>query len=455
MRCCLALVCSLSLWGCGLGMVSLGVCQEPSGSPEAIERVDFDTYFTDKALRFELLQFGSQAESKTVLHRIVEEPNWPGNRKQPLFPFPYGRCSLQVYDQASGQLIYSFGFDTLYNEYATTKPAADGKWRSFPFSVRIPKPKSRFRVELAIRRSDHTWDKVWEKSLRPSNQEVRQESNDFGDTVLEMMITGDPAERVDLVFLAEGYSKSEQDKFRADADRMTRFMFEHEPYRSNRQRFNIRGVFRPSPESGVDEPDKRSYRNTALNASFKTLGVDRYLLTEDGHAIHQYAAQVPYDTVVILVNSSRYGGGAICLDFCICTVDESHSPEVFLHEFGHSFAYLADEYIGTSPYNEIYPEGLEPVEPNITRTLDRKLIKWSSMLTEEVPLPTTLSLAPRGTDPNELVGAFEGGGYVKKGMFRPQINCAMGSFSKQFQYCVVCRHAIERMIDYYAPLPSE
>ncbi|MFN9606655.1 MAG: peptidase M64 N-terminal domain-containing protein, partial [Planctomycetota bacterium] len=163
MRCCLALVCSLSLWGCGLGMVSLGVCQEPSGSPEAIERVDFDTYFTDKALRFELLQFGSQAESKTVLHRIVEEPNWPGNRKQPLFPFPYGRCSLQVYDQASGQLIYSFGFDTLYNEYATTKPAADGKWRSFPFSVRIPKPKSRFRVELAIRRSDHTWDKVWEK----------------------------------------------------------------------------------------------------------------------------------------------------------------------------------------------------------------------------------------------------------------------------------------------------
>ncbi len=455
MRCSLALLAFLCGWGCFPGGGSVGGCQEPSDSLETIEQVDFDQYFSDKALRFELFQFGCQSECKTILNRIVEEPTWPGSRKPLLFPFPYGRCSLRVYDVASERLIYSFGFDTLYNEYATTQPAADGKWRAFPISVRIPKPKSRFRIELAIRRPDHSWNKVWEQSLRPSNPDVRRESNNLGDSVLEMQITGEPAERVDLVFLAEGYSKSEQDKFRADAERMMQFMFETEPYRSHRQRFNIRGVFRPSVESGVDEPDNRRYRNTVLNASFQTLGVDRYLLTEDGHAVHQYAGQVPYDTIVVLVNSSRYGGGAICMDFCVSSVDEGWSQSVFLHELGHSFAYLADEYIGSAPYNEIYPEGVEPVEPNITRSLDRKSMKWSSMLTEDVPLPTIWSTEATGSDASDIVGAFEGGGYIRKGMFRPQRSCAMGSMQQPFQYCVVCRHAIERMIDYYAPLSSD
>lgn len=455
MRCCLAVLFSLCVWGVLPESFSLGVCQESKVAPEATEHVDFENYFDDDALRFELFQFGSRSESKTLLHRMVREPIWPGNRKRLVFPFPYGKCLLRVYDQATEKLIYSYGFDTLYNEYATTKPAAEGKWRAFPIAVRIPKPKSQFRIELLIRQSDHSWKKVWEHSLRPSNQDIRRESNNFGDLVFEMQITGDPAERVDLVFLAEGYPKSEQDKFRADAERMMQFMFETEPYRSHRHRFNIRGVFRPSPESGVDEPDKHRYRNTVLNSSFQTLGVDRYLLTEEGHTLHQYAAQVPYDSIIVLVNTSRYGGGAICMDFCITAVDDPWSRSVFLHEFGHSFAYLADEYVGSAPYNEIYPEGVEPVEPNITRSLDRKSLKWNSMLTEEVPLPTRLSPDQIGSEVSDIVGAFEGGGYIKEGMFRPQKNCAMGNMQIPFRYCIVCRHAIEQMIDYYAPMSSD
>jgi hypothetical protein len=139
------------------------------------------------------------------------------------------------------------------------------------------------------------------------------------------------------------------------------------------------------------------------------------------------------------------------MDFCVTTVDHSLSSSVFLHEFGHSLAYLADEYIGAVTDNELHPEGVEPVEPNITRSLDREALKWRSLLTEGVLLPTTVALIPQGLDASTVVGAFEGGGYVKKGMYRPQKSCAMGDLKQPFRYCVVCEQAIERMIEYYAP----
>lgn len=453
------------IWGGLFAMQVPGVCQEAvmpevAGhqvvDPYAVpKQVDFGRYFSDQALRLELFQIGCQSDAKTVLHRIVEEPLWPGNRQQLIFPFPYGRCSVRVVDQASGELIHSIAFDTLFNEYVTTKRAAEGQWRAFPISVRIPKPKARFRVAFAVRRSDHSWETVWEESLKPTDMNIRRESIDLGDTVMDLQVTGSPQERLDLAFLAEGYTENEREKFRADAERMTQFLFEHEPFRRHRQRFNVRGVFRASQESGMDEPDQRRYRNTVLNASFHTLGIDRYLLTEDGHAVHQYAAQAPYDTVVVLVNSKRYGGGAICMDYCVTTVDHALSSSVFLHEFGHSLAYLADEYIGAVTYNELHPEGVEPVEPNITRSLDRETLKWRSLLTEDVPLPTTVALIPQGLDASTVVGAFEGGGYVKQGMYRPQKSCAMGDLKQPFRYCVVCEQAIERMIDYYAPSQME
>jgi hypothetical protein len=218
---------------------------------------------------------------------------------------------------------------------------------------------------------------------------------------------------------------------------------------------NVSGVFRASFESGVDEPDKRVYRNSELNASFNSLGIDRYLLTEDGHALKRYAAQVPYDTIVVLVNSKRYGGGAICLDYCVSTVDDPRSEAVFLHEFAHSLAYLADEYIGAVTYSDIYPEGVEPVEPNITRELDREKIKWRSLLSKEVPMPTPKEFSGPIQGHAPVVGAFEGGGYLRTGMYRPQRSCAMGDGLEPFQFCVVCQEAIERMIEYYAPSQSE
>jgi hypothetical protein len=421
---------------------------------QAQEQVDFDTYFQDQSFRFEFFLFGCKSEIKVVQGAVVQEPSWPGPRKQLVFPFPYGKNAVRVYDQASGKLIYSYGFDTLLSEYATTPPAAQGKWRSFPISVRIPKPKARFRIEILERRKDNSWATLWSEEIKTSDKSILRESVQHGDTVFELHKTGEPKDRLDLVFLAEGYTASQQEKFQADAQRMTQFMFEHEPFRKHRGKMNVSGVFRASWESGVDEPDKRLYRNSVLNASFNSLGIDRYLLTEDGHGLRRYAAQVPYDTVVVLVNSKRYGGGAICLDYCVTTVDDPRSEAVFLHEFAHSLAYLADEYIGAVTYSDIYPEGVEPVEPNITRELELEKIKWSSLVTQGVPLPTPKDFSVLNPVQLPVVGAFEGGGYLRTGMYRPQRSCAMGDGLEPFRFCVVCDRAIERMIEYYAPSES-
>ena len=427
---------------------------ETTDSPPTIPATstpDFETYFTEQSLRFEMFQVGHKERLDIILAGLFEEPSWPGNPKQPIFPFPYGKHAVRVYDHASGSLIYSFGFDTLFCEYATTPAAARGETRSFPISIRIPKPKSRFRITIDQRQRDNSWTTLWEQTMKPTDASVRRESVDHGDTIFQIQSTGSPQERLDIVFLSEGYTEEDKEKFQRDAQRMTDFLFEHEPYRRSRDRINVNAVFRPSRESGTDEPGQRRYRNTTLHSSFNTLGIDRYLLTEDVHTMHRIAAQVPYDTIVVLVNSSRYGGGAICLDFCMSTVDDPMSPAVFLHEFGHSLAYLADEYTGAVTYSDMYPEGIEPVEPNITRTLDRETIKWREFLTKEVPLPTPKNFRPTGETVGEVVGAFEGGGYLKEGIYRPQRICAMGSFSSPLRFCVACEQAIEQMIDFYSP----
>ncbi|MFM7931676.1 MAG: M64 family metallopeptidase [Pirellula sp.] len=419
------------------------------------DSIRYEDYFQDETLRFELFLFGNKNELKVVPGRVVQEPLWPGPRTHLLFPFPYGKNAIRVYDQASDKLIYSFGFDTLYSEYATTPPAAQGKLKTFPISVRIPKPKSRFRIEFLSRRKDNLWETIWSEQMKPSDKNIRRETVDFGDSIFELQKTGDPKDRLDLVFLAEGYTVSEKEKFQADAQRMTQYMFEHEPFRRHRSKFNVSALFRPSSESGVDEPDQRRYRNTALGASFNTLEIDRYLLTDQGHTLREYAGQVPYDSVVVLVNSKRYGGGAICLDYCVSTVDDPRSEAVFLHEFAHSIAYLADEYIGSVTYSDIYPEGVEPVEPNITRELDPQKIKWKAVLTADVPLPTPKGFGTAKSDGAAIVGAFEGGGYLKTGMYRPEKSCAMGDGLDPFRFCIVCEKAVEQMIEYYAPSESK
>jgi hypothetical protein len=412
------------------------------------DTVPFENYFLDRALRLEMLQVGNSREFVTTVQTYAEESCWPEFPDHLITPFPYGKFMIRVHDAASGRLLFTRGFDTLFAEYATTKPAMEGIQRGFETTVRIPMPKAAIKLSIDHRQRDNSYRTVLSQYLDPSDTRIRRESTSNGDEVIQIQKSGVPQECVDIVFLAEGYTSSQKGEFEQDVARMTEHLFRVEPFQTNQSRFNVCGVFRPSEESGTDNPNKGEFRNTALNSSFNTLDIDRYLLVEDNHRMHQMAARVPYDAIVVLVNTTTYGGGSICLDYCACSSDSILSEMVFVHELGHGLAYLADEYVGNVSYNDIYPENIEPVEPNITRQLDPKLIKWKSRLTQGIRLPTPADIV-NATD--KVVGAFEGAGYLSRGIYRSQQYCLMGSTNPKEHLCAACEDAISSMIHFYSP----
>ncbi len=414
----------------------------------ADEKVVFEDYFHDKALRLELYQCGNAKECDTVLQNLVEEPCWPENPKSLVTPFAYGKLMIKVMDASTNRLIYAKGFDTLFAEYATTQPALTGGKRVFQTTTRIPLPKAKVKINIERRNGDNSLSTILTEQLDPADIRIRRESTTKLCKPFDVQVSGLAHDCLDIVFVSEGYTAMEQDKFKNDVQRMSDYLLSVAPYKSSKDRISIRGVFRASEESGTDSPRRGVFRNTELNSSFNTLDIDRYLLLDENHRMHQMAACVPYDTAVVLVNSSTYGGGAICLDYCVCTTDASASLMVFVHELGHSLAYLADEYVGNVSYNDIYPEGVEPVEPNITRQLDPSQIKWKAFLSKDVALPTQATAEARSA---KTVGAFEGGGYLAKGMYRPQAGCWMGSANPREGFCLVCEDAIQRTIDFYSP----
>jgi hypothetical protein len=469
-------------------------------------QVAFDDYFLDQALRLDLYQTGDAKQETLTVHQIYQEGIWPESKSGLIPPFDYGRYVFQLYDIASNRLIFSRGFDTMFAEYKTTSPALSGVERVFERSLRIPLPKRPVLFVVERRDKRHLLQPIFDQVIDPEDYHIIRETPAAGDEVIELQLTGDPHNRVDFVFLAEGYTAGEKDKFKSDLDRMTQYLFSVEPYKSLKDRFNIRGVFRPSPEEAMDEPRQRSYKKTVLNASFNAFDLDRYMLIEEDHRMHEIAGQVPYDAIVVLVNSKRYGGGSIGLDYCVTTVDHPMSPQVFVHELGHSFAYLADEYYQSEvSYNDFYPKGVEPLEPNITALLDPAHVKWQDLLAPGIGIPTEYgkeaiealqaerqknrqaldketedakkkdasakdvqrirqkfekaeaglnsrieNIRKKYADLEDKVGVFEGAGYASKGLYRPMIYCIMIS-SPKGEFCRVCQRAIARMIDFYSP----
>jgi len=473
---------------------SLGLAQDLS----------FERYFHNQALRLDLYQVGDAKEEFISLHRIFLEPVWPEPLTGLIQPFDYGRYLIKVYDVASNQLIFSRGFESVFGEYRTTSPALAGVKKAMERSIRIPCPKKPVTLVIEKRNKKNIPYPFFELTIDPQDYHIIRETPACGDAVIEKQRTGDPHEKVDLVFIAEGSLSSDQEKFKTDVDRFTDYLFKVEPYRSHKDDFNIYGIFRPSVERAMDEPRQRAYKKTILNASFNAFDLDRYMLIDDNHRLREIAAQVPYDTIVVLVNSSRYGGGGIGFDYCVTTTDHPSSLQVFIHEFGHSFAYLADEYYQSEvAYNEFYPPGVEPLEPNITALLDPDNIKWKELLSPGIAIPTEYGKekleawqAERRTlrqkQMEEIEGAkkaglseakikaiqekyqakdkeiqakieavrkeyshladkvaaFEGAGYASKGLYRPQMYCIMGS-NQRGEFCKVCQWAITKMIDFY------
>jgi len=346
---------------------------------------------------------------------------------------------MYVYDKKSGALLYSRGFTTLFEEWRTTDQAKK-EIQSWTNTIVIPFPKDTVSTVLVGRnkRTDGR-DTLMTLDIDPASIFI-----DRGKLkalpVEDIQINGEPAGKVDLVFVAEGYTADDRDKFFADARRFSNTLFDTPPYGQVRKDFNIRAVFVESEEKGTDFAGKGIFVNTALNAGFYTFGLDRYLTTPDIKSIRDAIWNVPCDAIFVLVNSETYGGGGMYNYYAIGTADNERTSKVFVHEFGHSFAGLADEYFSsTVAYSDFYNLKAEPWEPNITTLVDFGS-KWKSMLPASTPVPTPLE-APYA----DKLGVFEGGGYLAKGIYRPVDHCMMRDYGP---FCPVCTKAILQMVDY-------
>jgi hypothetical protein len=382
---------------------------------------------------------GNAGMQSAALMQLREEPVWGGPRVNLTDPFEYGGYLLKMYDRASGGLVYSRGFNTLFEEWRTTEQART-ETQAWVNSVVAPFPRRPVTaVLLARNRSTNSRDTLLTLDIDPSSIFIER-SRLTEHPVTEILIQGEPAGKVDLVFVAEGYAASEKDKYIADARRFTDALFAVPPYGLHRGDFNVRAVFLESEDSGTDFSGEGIFKNTALNAGFYTFGTDRYLTTPDMKSIRDAVWNVPCDAIFVLVNSEVYGGGGMYNFYAIGTADNERTAQVFVHEFGHSFAGLADEYFSSeTSYSDFYSLDAEPWEPNITTLIDFDR-KWKDMLPAGTPVPTPPE-APYAGRP----GVFEGGGYLARGIYRPMEHCMMRDLKA---FCPVCSRAIVRMIDY-------
>ncbi len=404
-------------------------------------QVLFDEHFTDRTMRFDFMLAGNSTSTKVYPVSFREEPFWGGSLTNLTDPFGYGNFRYEVYDAVSGNLIYSRGFCTLYQEWQTTAEAKQME-RSFHEVATFPFPKNKVNFVLSIRGRDGLLTKLYETAIDPASYFITREKPD-GSLASRIYGSGDPHTSLDIAFIAEGYTRSEMEKFRADVKRLADILFQEAPFDKYQDRINIWAVEAPSQESGTDVPGEGIYVNTALNASYYTFDVDRYLTTQDIRTVNNYAAAAPHDQIVVLINSSRYGGGGVYNYYSAVTSDHQFSPQVFTHEFGHGFAGLADEYYSSEvAYEEFYPLSVEPWEPNITTRVNFDA-KWKDMIARSVPVPT-----PNDKRYTGVTGLFEGGGYSAKGIYRPSFDCRMKSNQAE-TFCEVCQQALEEMILFY------
>ncbi|UCH66310.1 MAG: peptidase M64 [Ignavibacterium sp.] len=464
----------------------------------------FDTYFVDKTMRIDYFHIGDAKSELVTVDQIYRYGIWPGSRIKLISNFNYGRYFVKIFDAVSGELIYSKGFDSYFGEYKTSQPAIDGVKKTFHESAIIPSPKYKIFFTLHMRDKKNQLSEIFRAEIDPDDVNIRNDDlTDPAIKVFESDKNGDPHSRVDVAIISEGYTNLETEKFLKDLAYFTDVFFIPEPYKSRENNFNIYGVFKASAESGVDEPRANIFKNTVLNCTFNSMGSERYLLTEDNKTLRDIAANVPYDAVFIMVNQSRYGGGGIYNFYCTFTADNQWKDYVFLHEFGHSFVGLADEYYTSSTaYNEFYPKGVEPAEANITALLDPSNLKWDNLKSPGIEMPTPwekadydamdmkwqseraelndniaqlkrnkasqqeITKAEQQYDLKDKihaeevdaylensrfvgqVGAFEGAGYSSQGLYRPMLDCIM--FTKGNKpFCKVCEKAAEEMIDSY------
>lgn len=406
---------------------------------QACTQSTYDRYFEDKSLRIDYMSIGDAKTQTAVVHELREEPVWGGPKKNLIEPFGYGEYLMEIYDAASDELIYSRSFCSLFGEWRTTAEAKT-ETQAWYNSMSIPYPKDRIIVDLKARnKADMKFYSILRHEIDPSSMFI-DKAPLVDNKVVKIQDNGGPTDKVDLVFIAEGYTEAELDKFFKDAERFSEALFACPPFDTCRDDFNVWAVGTVSMDSGTSSSGIGIYKNTALKTGYYTFGLDRYLTTKDMKSIKDATWNVPCDAVFLLINAETYGGGGIYNSYACGTADNARTLNVFTHEFGHSFAGLGDEYFESEvAYESYYNLEKELWEPNIT-TLVEFDRKWKDLLPEGTPIPT-----PLNDETKDKIGVFEGGGYLSEGIYRPMDHCMMRDYAP---FCPACSRAILQMVDF-------
>jgi IgA Peptidase M64/Peptidase M64 N-terminus len=443
-----------------------------------------------RTLRVDYFHTGNASEEVFSLDRVVLEPlPWPGNPRRPVDETNLGKYFFEVVDRKTNRVLYSRGFASVYGEWETTGEAKTAR-RTFSESLRFPLPDGPVQIVLKKRDAANAFREVWSLVLDPRDPFIDTAPPPPAGPLLEIQKAGDPADKVDFLILGDGYTAAERGKFEKDARRLADILFSVSPFKERRSDFNVWGLCPPAEQSGISRPSTGVHRRSRVGATYDAFGVERYVLTFENRSFRDVASYAPYEVVEILTNSKTYGGGGIFGQYSTVAADSLWAPYVFVHEFGHHFAGLADEYYTSAvAYGPAPADRVEPWEPNATALLDPANLKWKDLVAAGTPLPTPwkkeeFEKASReaqekrrklragnrpeeeidalfreeqvfetkllGTDASSgKVGAFEGALYEAKGYYRPQEDCIM--FTRdEVPFCAVCRRALSGVIDLYS-----
>ena len=402
---------------------------------------DFDAWFQDKTLRLNYTFSGDNRNQYIALDEMMWTDNWYGRRVNLDSLLLLGNGQLCVKDSKSGRVLYRYSFSTLFQEWQSTEEATKVR-KSFENIFLVPFPKNPVDITVTLTDTHNKVKSFLTHHVDPDDILIKPV---FSNNIIEWKYldkSGDSKDKIDVAFVAEGYLLEEMNVFLEDCVTSIDALKTHEPFKSMADRFNFVAVMTPSQQRGVSIPHDNVWRNTALGSNFDTFYSNRYLTTLHLKKLHDALSGLPYEHIIILANTDNYGGGGIYNSYLMSAAHNNMSIPVIVHEFGHSFAGLADEYNYDDGYESMYPSDTEPWEPNITTLVDFKS-KWADMLDSATAIPTK----PSGTNLYTQVGVYEGGGYRSKGVYRPVQECRM-KINEAPVFCPVCERAIRKMIDY-------